>query len=261
MPARSPMPLIVPCTQRAPARTAATAARGCEAEVVVPVEVHRHVRPDPLDRSADQVGDRLRRGDPERVDDGDLVRARLDGALVDLLVEVRLRARRVDAEEGRVDPVLGGEAHRSRDPVEHLLAGDADRLELQVGDRRLDHRRAHAELDERLEVGRARRARSPRPPRRGRHRRSAARRPSRPARRAGSRPRSGRSRARRAAARSRASAPGRARRRPSARRRAGSCRRARPCRPRRYGSFSSPVQIIRTPRRPGRTRAFRRRRR
>ena len=39
------------------------------------------------------------------------------------------------------------------DPVEHLLARDADRIELQVGDRRLDHREADAELDERLEVG------------------------------------------------------------------------------------------------------------
>ena len=50
-------------------------------------------------------------------------------------------------------PLLGGEAHRARDPVEHLLAVDADRVQLQVGDRRLDHGRRHAELDERLEVG------------------------------------------------------------------------------------------------------------
>ena len=50
-------------------------------------------------------------------------------------------------------PLLGGEAHRARDAVEHLLAVDADRVQLQVGDRRLDHRRRHAELDERLEVG------------------------------------------------------------------------------------------------------------
>ena len=40
-----------------------------------------------------------------------------------------------------------------RDPLEHRVARDADRVELQVGDRRLDHREAHAELDEQLEVG------------------------------------------------------------------------------------------------------------
>jgi hypothetical protein len=118
------------------------------------VEVHRHVRPDQLDRAPDEVGDRLRRGDPERVDDDHLARARLDGGRVDPLVEVGLGAGRVDAEEGGVDPVLGGEAHRALDPAEHRLAVDADRLELQVGDRRLDHRGRHAELDERLEVGR-----------------------------------------------------------------------------------------------------------
>ena len=81
------------------------------------------------------------------------LRARLDRRLVDALVEVRLGARRVDAEERGVDAVLGGEAHRVGDPPEHLLAVDADRVELQVGDRRLDHRRRDAELDERLEVG------------------------------------------------------------------------------------------------------------
>ena len=128
--------------------------RGREPEVVVAVEVHRHVGPDALDRPADELGDRLRRGDAERVDDDDLARARLDRGDVHALVEVRLGARRVDAEERGVDPVLGGEAHRARDPVEHLLAVDADRVELQVGDRRLDHRRRDAELDERLEVGR-----------------------------------------------------------------------------------------------------------
>ena len=125
----------------------------CEPEVVVAVEVHGQPV-DVLQRRADEIGHRLRRGDPERVDDGDLLRAGLDGGLVHLPIEVRLGARRVDAEERCADPVRVGEAHRARDPLEHLLARDADRLELEVGDRRLDHRGLHAELDEQLEVGR-----------------------------------------------------------------------------------------------------------
>jgi hypothetical protein len=72
---------------------------------------------------------------------------------VDPLVEILLGAGRVDAEERGVDVVRGGEAHRGGDPVEHLLARDADRLELEVGDRRLDHRGADAEFHEQLEVG------------------------------------------------------------------------------------------------------------
>ena len=124
-----------------------------DAEVVVAVEVDRHAGPDPADGTADELGDRLGRGDPERVHDDDLLGAGLDRAAVDLLVEAGIGAGRVDAEERGVDPVLGGEAHRVGDPPEHLLAADADRVELEVGDRRLDHRGAHAELDERLEVG------------------------------------------------------------------------------------------------------------
>ena len=116
--------------------------RGREPEVVVAVEVHRHVGADPADRPADELRDRLGRGDAERVDDDDLARARLDRGRVDALVEVRLGAGRVDAEERGVDAVLGGEAHRRRDPLEHRRAIDADRVELEVGDRRLDHRAA-----------------------------------------------------------------------------------------------------------------------
>ncbi len=97
--------------------------------------------------------DRLGRCDPERVDDDDLLRSRLDGGLVDLPEELEVRARRIDAEERSVDAVLGREAHRLRDPLEHRLPRHADRVELQVGDRRLDHRVRDAELDERLEVG------------------------------------------------------------------------------------------------------------
>ena len=152
MPARSPIPLIVPWIQVAPARTAATADAVASPKSLWPWKwtgipsTYSSVAPD-------EVGDGLRRRDPERVDDGDLLRPGLDRGLVDLLVEVRLGARRVDAEERGADPVLGGEAHGARDPLEHLLAGDPDRLELQVGDRRLDHRGLDPELDEELEVG------------------------------------------------------------------------------------------------------------
>src|SRR5439155_26477213 len=47
---------------------------GREAEVVMAVEVHGDVGPDPLDRAPDEIGDRLRAGNPERVDDADLLR-------------------------------------------------------------------------------------------------------------------------------------------------------------------------------------------
>ena len=99
------MPLIVPVHPARSRSDGGDRSGGCEAEVVVAVEVHRDVRPDPLDGAADEVGNRLGRGDPERVDDGDLLRARLDRAPVDLLVEVGVGARRVDAEERGVDPV------------------------------------------------------------------------------------------------------------------------------------------------------------
>ena len=64
----------------------------------------------------------------------------------------RVGTRRVDAEERRMDAVLGGKAHRGRDAAEHLLAVDADGGQLQIRDRRLDHRRRHTELDERLQI-------------------------------------------------------------------------------------------------------------
>ena len=53
-----------------------------------------------------------------------------------------------------MDSLLRGERHRRGDPAEHLLARNADCVQLEVGDRRLDHGRAHAELDERLQIGR-----------------------------------------------------------------------------------------------------------
>ena len=134
---------------------------GGDAEVVVSVEVHGHVRSDCLDGPPHQLGDGLRRRDAECVDDDDLAGACLDGARVHALVEVRRGARRVDTEERRPDPVLRREAHRCRDPAEHLLAVHADCLELEIRDRRLDHRRLHAELDEELEVGRHRAREAP----------------------------------------------------------------------------------------------------
>ena len=127
--------MIVPWIQLRAGANGGDRGRRREPEVVVAVEVHRHTGADPVDGAADEVGDRLRRGDAERVDDDDLARARLDGGLVDALVEVRLGAGGVDAEERGVDAVLGGEAHRTGDPVEHRLAVDAERVQLEVGDR------------------------------------------------------------------------------------------------------------------------------
>ena len=198
LPARSPIPLIVPWTQRR-ARRGRRRRRSRSRGRSRCGRGSGPGRPaDPADGPADELGDRLGRGDPERVDDDDLLRAGLDRRRVDLLVEVEVGARRVDAEERGVDPVLGGEAHRVGDPLEHLLAGDADRVELEVGDRRLDHRGARRRA-RRAPRGRpGPRARSPRSRRAGRRRRSARRRASRRPRRAGSPPRSGRSRARRA---------------------------------------------------------------
>ena len=50
-------------------------------------------------------------------------------------------------------PLLDRERDGARDPLEHLLARDAERLQLEIRDRALDHRRLDAELDERLDVG------------------------------------------------------------------------------------------------------------
>jgi hypothetical protein len=122
--------------------------------------VHRRAV-QPPDRGAHEIRHRLRRGDAERVDHDDLAGAGVDGALVDPAEELEVGSGGVDAEERRVDPVLGREAHRARDPAEHRLARHADRLQLQIGDRRLDHRVLHAELHERLEIGRHRAREAP----------------------------------------------------------------------------------------------------
>ena len=125
-----------------------------EAEVVVTVEVDGDVRPEPLDRAPDELRGRLGARHAERVDDDDLARAGLDGRRVGALEERQVGARAVDAEVGDADAVPCGEPDRTRDPAEHLVARDAERLELEVGDGRLDHARLQAELDERLDVGR-----------------------------------------------------------------------------------------------------------
>ena len=77
----------------------------------------------------------------------------LDRRLVRAHEELAVGTRRVDAEEAHADVVLRGEAHRSRDPLQHRLAAHAERLELAVRDRALDHRGPNAELDECLHVG------------------------------------------------------------------------------------------------------------
>ena len=208
LPPRSPMPLIVPWTQVAPARTAAAAAAVARPKSLWPWKwtgtsgpSHSRVRPD-------EIGDRLGRGDPDRVHDDRLLGARLDRRLVRLPEELEVGARAVDAEVGDRDAVLRRERDRVADPFEHRLARHPERGQLRVGDRRLDHAGLDAELDERLGVGRDRAREAPDLGVEAGARRSASPRPSRPARRAGSPPRSARSRASRSRGRARASAAG-----------------------------------------------------
>jgi hypothetical protein len=128
--------------------------RSGEPEVVVPVEVDGHVRAHQLDGAADKLGDGLRCGDPERVDDRDLLRPRLHGDRVRLLEEDGVGPRRVDPEIGDRDTLPGGEGDGLADALEHRLAADPERVELQVRDRRLDDRGGDAQLEQRLHVGR-----------------------------------------------------------------------------------------------------------
>ena len=176
----------------------------------------------------DELRDRLGRGDAERVDDDDLLRARLDGRRVDLVVEIALGPGRVDAEERRVDAVLVGEAHRAaviRSSIFSRETPIASSLRSEIGDSITEY--ATPELDERLEIG-------------GHGAREAPDLCAQAgggdpldrlpvvvgdAREAGFDPVDAELVEQRA--RSRASGPGRARRRRSARRRAASCRRGR----------------------------------
>ena len=95
----------------------------------------------------------LRRRDPDRVDDDDLLRPCVDCCVVGPPVELEVGARRVDPEERDPDPGAGCEGNRVADPLEHALPRHPERVELPVRDRALDHRGRHAQLDERLHVG------------------------------------------------------------------------------------------------------------
>ena len=77
--------------------------RRAEPEVVVAVPVHGDLAAEPVDGLADEVRGRLRRRDPDRVDDDDLLGAGLDRRLVGAPVEVELGPRGVDAEERDLD--------------------------------------------------------------------------------------------------------------------------------------------------------------
>src|SRR4029077_15311042 len=76
-----------------------------------------------------------------------------DRRLVHRLEVAGSGARGVDAEEGDSNTLLDRERDRIDDPLEHRLTIDAKRVELQIGDRRLDHARSDPELHESLDVG------------------------------------------------------------------------------------------------------------
>ena len=107
---------------------------------------------EPVDGLADQVRRALGRRDADRVDDGDLLRARLDRGLVGAAEEVEPCARAVDAEERDRDPLAGSERDRFADPAEHVVVRDPERGQLRVRDRALDHGRSDAKPDELLDV-------------------------------------------------------------------------------------------------------------
>src|SRR5262249_40129419 len=76
--------------------------------------------------------------DADRVDDHCLLRARFGRPLVDLLEEDGIGPRPVNPEESDPDSVARGKGNSARDAAEHVLARDAERLQLEVRDRRLD---------------------------------------------------------------------------------------------------------------------------
>ena len=124
-----------------------------EAEVVVTVEVDGDVRTDELARPAHQRLDGLGRGDPERVDGDDLLRAGLHRRPVGPFVERGLGARAVDAEVRDPDALTCGERDGVLDAAEQVVGCDAVGLELAGRDGRLDHTRLDAELDQSLDIG------------------------------------------------------------------------------------------------------------
>ncbi len=98
------------------------------------------------------MGGGFGRGHAERVHDDRFFRAGLHRGLVDRLEVAEVGAGAVDAEEGDRNASLGGERDGVHDSLEHRLPVDTERRELPLGDRRLDHACAHAELDERLHI-------------------------------------------------------------------------------------------------------------
>ena len=115
-------------------------------------EVQRHVRADGVLDAGDEVGDRFGRGDPERVDGDHFLRAGLDRAPVYLREKVEVGPGAVDAEERNVDPCLGARPYGVFDPPEHRLARDAECVELEIRDWRLDDGVGQTEVDDRLHV-------------------------------------------------------------------------------------------------------------
>ena len=91
------MPLTVPCTQVAPACTAATAAAVASPKSSWPCQWTGTSSQSTV--SPDEVRRGLGRRDPDRVDDDRLLGARLDRRLVGAVEELEVGARAVDAEE------------------------------------------------------------------------------------------------------------------------------------------------------------------
>ncbi len=108
--------------------------------------------PSHSDVSPDEERGGFGRGDPQRVDDDDLGGARVDSRLVRAAKELEVGAGAVDAEEGDADPVPDCKRDGRADPLQHRLGRHAQRAQLAVRDRALDHGGADAELDERLDV-------------------------------------------------------------------------------------------------------------
>ena len=232
LPARSPIPLTVPCTQVAPACTAATAAAVASPKSSWPCQWtgtswSSRSTTSPT-RNAAASGVAIPSVSTTTTSFAPASTAVSYAASDELEVGAASSRRR---RTRRGCPRAAANETADADPLEHRLARDAERGELAVRDRALDHRRAARRARRAPRRRPARRARSPRSRPRGRPRGSARSRARRPRTRAGSRPRCDRRRrATSALAISSFSLWARARRRRSARRRAASCRTARPSR-------------------------------
>ena len=134
LPARSPIPLIVPWIQRRARADGGDGGRGREPEVVVAVEVDRDVRAERLARPADE------RRRPPRASRRRACRRRRPrcapastAAAVDAARRSPGSARVPSTpKNATVIPSLAANETASRDPAEHRLARDAERVELQV---------------------------------------------------------------------------------------------------------------------------------